>query len=234
MESVSTTTPRSRRKKSGSHEPRLDERLTFSLELWDAFERNDPVAAMKALNMGAKPKDLERMGKSPLERAVDLGDLALFKALLPQCDLEARSASGVSALALAAYLKEDEMARLLLDAGADAMAIDHHGRSPLMLAAAAQPSLSTLNLFAARLASADFDVQDAKGMRALDYAVAVGSLECCQLLADRTSPKALADSIALAQSRHLPNAAAFLHSKLDQIELGAAAPRAPSKPRTGL
>jgi ankyrin repeat protein len=115
--------------------------------------------------------------------AVMRGDrAALAAALLDKLDVNAPQADGATALHWAAYRRDAEAARLLLDAGADPAAANRAGATPLSLACTSGDALIVELLLDA---GADANERLPNGETALMMAARAGSVEAVRLLLDR-------------------------------------------------
>ena len=201
--------------------------------LLEALMRADEQSAVEALSRGADVGSLERGGHAVLPMSVDAGSMALFQALLPRCDLEMRGKSDATALELAAFLKEDDMARLLLKAGAKNQA-PPGSRSALMYAAMARPSPSTVALFAQAAQPQDFRAVDSFGLGALDYAAIGSDKESCLILLPFCSPVEIARAAQSAKDKGQKAMAKFLRAALLSAQEEAAIDQAaaPSFPKS--
>lgn len=76
-------------------------------------------AVVSLLTYGANPTARDRMGETPLHKAVREGYLATVEALVEVSDLNIRSNAGMAPLHWACITGQVEMVRLLLENGAD-------------------------------------------------------------------------------------------------------------------
>jgi hypothetical protein len=97
----------------------------------------NPDAVSMLLQHGADPNLKDNRGVTPLERALGHGNNAIIRALLEKCgDPNSRDSSGRSVLLAAISARvEPALVRLLLDRGADPMAVDPStGKTAVQLA----------------------------------------------------------------------------------------------------
>jgi len=122
--------------------------------------------------------------KSPEKRflmAAAAGDIATMNSLLESgADINARNASGETALRLAAMNNDLPTARFLLDKGADPNMADQSGRSPLSRAAG--EGFNALLKLLLATPGIDVDAQKKDGDTALRLAVMHNQLESTRLL----------------------------------------------------
>ncbi len=110
-------------------------------------EGGSPLTHAVAWGFNRRSRGHEPMVRLLVERGVTIGlreavmlrDAGRLRGLLASSDVDARGVDGATALHWAAELGDAEMAELLLDAGADAEALDAHGEPPIQRAAHAGP-----------------------------------------------------------------------------------------------
>ena len=94
------------------------------------------VAAFVAILSWSSVASGEEKDEAMLLDAVRAGRLAEVRSMLGKADLEARDAQGRTALLLATHANNVEIARTLIDAGADVNAKDHIKDTPFLYAGA--------------------------------------------------------------------------------------------------
>jgi hypothetical protein len=144
--------------------------------------------------------------------AAEHGHAHTIHALLAEgCDINARTASGMTALMQAVSKNQARLALNLLDRGADVNARRQDGMSALMLAA----FFGHDELVSALLdRGADLGAQDSRGTTALGWAASRGNLEVVQLLKKAelikaSSVAAIHQAVAIDQAVMPDQAAAF-------------------------
>jgi uncharacterized protein len=125
-----------------------------------------------------------RVADTRIAEAAAGGDVATVRALLQQrADINGAQGDGMTALHWAAERGDDNLARVLLAAGADVAAVTRIGRhTPLHLAAAGSHAAIVGLLLAAK---ADPAVTTTTGATPLHFAAGAGSVEAVTLLLDR-------------------------------------------------
>jgi ankyrin repeat protein len=121
--------------------------------------------------------------ESPLHEAACWNDVEMARALLASsdCDVNAVGREGWSALAVAVFMGRLEVARLLIDSGADATAVFGEERHT-MLHAAVYKDLPEMVALLLSLAAIDVNAVDLHGRRALDYCAYYGRTSCLEAL----------------------------------------------------
>jgi ankyrin repeat protein len=111
-----------------------DEKIFAAVE--QAVRWRDRKAVALLVKHGARVDRKQEDGQSPLHEAAFMGDAALVRLLLEaKPNLEARDRDQATALHYAVRLSSNqEVVRLLVEAGADVFARDKHGRTPSMAA----------------------------------------------------------------------------------------------------
>jgi ankyrin repeat protein len=130
------------------------------------------------LRAGADPMHRDAKGFTPLHFAAGRGMVDIVGALLPHCELDAAAANGQTPLSIAALEGHGEVARLLLEAGANPNAQDARGFTPAMtITAKSAPALREFIRV-----GADFSIRSLDGHTALHMAAWRGDVEVMRLL----------------------------------------------------
>lgn len=150
--------------------------------LYRAIAEGDETLAALALDRGASPDGADLRRGPPLAAAAARGRLSLVRLLLAHgADVNRRGLrEELSALHQAASFEQAEIARCLLDAGAEVDQREDEGATPLMYAAA-RGDLRTVEILLAR--GADPSAKDKDGWTAWDWAVDKENPEIADLLA---------------------------------------------------
>ena len=131
---------------------------------------------------------------SPLADAAMQGDLGQVRSLLAEnADVNVAQGDGSTALHWAAYWDDSEMARVLLEAGANVGATTRIGDFTPLLMAARSGSAAIIELLLDR--GADVDAPNAAGTTALMLAAAAGKPDAVKLLLDRGADVDARDTI---------------------------------------
>ena len=120
--------------------------------------------------------------ESPLHEAACWNDVEQSRALLASgCDVNAVGREGWSALAVAVFMGRLEVARRLIDSGADAAAVFGEERHTMLHAAVYKdfPEIVALLLSQAAI---DVNAVDLNGRTALDYCAYYGRTSCLEAL----------------------------------------------------
>ena len=120
--------------------------------------------------------------ESPLHEAACWNDVEQARALLASgCDVNAVGREGWNALAVAVFMGRLEVARLLIDSGADAAAVFGEERHTMLHAAVYKdfPEMVALLLSQAAI---DVNAVDLNGRTALDYCAYYGRTSCLEAL----------------------------------------------------
>lgn len=158
-----------------------------ALELWLALKNSSAdriqIAEVRslvpALGKGVDPLIANKSGTTPLDLAVEIGDLPTLKLVLGLVSAQARVKALNAAVLHAADKGKSDVLKDLLNQGADLKARDADGANLLMLAGRAGQVALVQFLLAKGLKVTETDSADAT---ALHYAARGGSLESLRLL----------------------------------------------------
>ena len=136
---------------------------------------------MAILLAGAGGQVLAAPADAPLADAAMRGDLDAVQELLSrQADVNAAQGDGTTALHWAAYRDDVEMARLLVEAGADVAVKTRLGDLTPLFVAAKNGTAETIELLAE--AGADINSTNANGTTPLMLAAASGKVDAVKVL----------------------------------------------------
>jgi ankyrin repeat protein len=153
--------------------------------------RQDDLVTLRALIRDEGTNAVDPQGQTPLMVAAAFGSADAVATLLAAgADMKATSSAGVTAL----HLAVDDVAktRMLLERGSDVNAVSKLGRTPLIVAAAANQSVEVVRLLLER--GANINAADSTGITALNAAANVDNREVAELLLARgADPHAVAN-----------------------------------------
>ena len=148
--------------------------------LIEAIRQNDRAAASRAIGAGANPNAKNANGVPALMLATLYADAALVEALL-KLGADPNQADSGGATALMWAIPDRQMARVLLDHGANVNARSTSlGRTPLLIAAASPGSVDLLELLLAR--GANLRAKDTAGYSPLAMAMRSADVEVLRWL----------------------------------------------------
>ena len=169
--------------RAGAHVNTTDEHGIAPL--WLASTNGSAVMVEMLLNAGANPNSPLPTGETPLMRAARTGNVdAVHTLLAGGADVNAKAGNthGQTALMWAVAERNDRVARVLIEHGADARARSTAGFTPLLFAAREGDRGSTRILLAA---GADVNEAAADGSTALLAATVRGHTELAEVLLER-------------------------------------------------